>query len=791
MSDWEQTRVPPKGPQTSKILLCGESPGQKETELLEPFVGAAGKILDDLLLESGIERSQCYLTNLVKYRPRGNDFSVFYDDKRQPKQILTDGITEVLDEIMLVRPNLVVLLGAEPLKAITGKVGITKWRGSILSATMPDGLQVKCLATFHPAAVLRNWEYRPVALFDMQRANEQSVYPEVNVKERVLVTNPTYNEVITELTRLKSSEYVSFDIETETNQITCVGFSDSASWAICVPFWYGASGSLWSRDQELEIWTLIKELLESPTVKKIAQNAQFDCTMLADLMDINTQGLWMDTMIAGHLCYPELPKGLDFLTSIYTDQPYYKDMIREGDMVRYWQYNCLDACCTYEVAHEVKKELKDLGMWEVYTDYVHKLIEPLMEISRRGVKIDLPLRKVAVKQYRNKILELQTELNTIVGHELNVNSPKQMQEWLYKDMGYKPKFKRRENNVVANTVTADEEAIREIARTNPRREFDIVLEIRGLKKVLSTYLEAKLDPDGRIRTTYLITGTETGRLSSRESVHGTGTNLQNVPKGIARRLFLPDGENIFVSGDLSQAEARVVAYLAGEDSLIRLFETGGDIHRRNAAAIFRVHESSVTDKQRQLAKRVVHASNYGMGPVTFAKQAGIPLYEARRLLNAYFATYPGIKLWQMQVVSKLNRSRQLSTPFGRKRLFMGTFNESLKKEAYAYVPQSTVSDMLNTGLLLLHSQLPIVPGAELMLQVHDSVVVQCPPMAMSVVCDMIKRSLEQPIQITGVDGVARTCKIPCDLQAGYDWDSLEKISSPFIVPERKEPCATQ
>jgi DNA polymerase-1 len=306
--------------------------------------------------------------------------------------------------------------------------------------------------------VLRNWEFRPVALFDIQRAATQMKFPELTLRQRTLVTNPSYSEVIAELTRLKSSEYVSFDIETETDQITCVGFSDNPSWGICVPFWYGASGSLWSKDQELEIWDLIKSLLEGPG-KKIAQNAQYDCTMLADLMGIHVNNLWMDTMIAGHLCYPELPKGLDFLTSIYTDQPYYKDWIREGDMQKYWQYNCLDACCTYEVAFEVKKELEGLDMWGVYTNYLHKLIEPLMAMARRGVKIDLPLRKVAIKEYKDRITVLQTELDSLVGHELNVSSPKQMQKWLYEEIGFKPKYKRREKNgTSANTVTADEEA---------------------------------------------------------------------------------------------------------------------------------------------------------------------------------------------------------------------------------------------------------------------------------------------------------------------------------------------
>jgi DNA polymerase I-like protein with 3'-5' exonuclease and polymerase domains len=143
----------------------------------------------------------------------------------------------------------------------------------------------------------------------------------------------------------------------------------------------------------------------------------------------------------------------------------------------------------------------------------------------------------------------------------------------------------------------------------------------------------------------------------------------------------------------------------------------------------------------------------------------------------------------MKVVSQLNKSRMLTTPFGRKRLFMGTFNESLKKEAYAYVPQSTVSDILNTGLLELADSLfidgPDEYAGELLLQVHDSVLVQCHPRNFSLVCGIVKSCLERPIEILGVDGNRRTCRIPVDLQAGFTWQDLVKVTPPFgTVPER-------
>lgn len=152
MSQWSDKRVPPEGPDDARIVFVGEAPGRTEEELLRPFVGGAGRVLDGLLVDAEIVRSSCYFTNLVKHRPKGNDFSNFYD-KKLPKQILTNGVEEVCRELEIIQPNVVVPLGAEALKWLTNKQGITKWRGSIISVGFENARKV--IATFHPAAVLR------------------------------------------------------------------------------------------------------------------------------------------------------------------------------------------------------------------------------------------------------------------------------------------------------------------------------------------------------------------------------------------------------------------------------------------------------------------------------------------------------------------------------------------------------------------------------------------------------------------------------------------------------------
>ena len=758
------------------ILICGEAPGETEEKEGIPFVGSAGKVLDGILEEVGIRRSACYITNLVKCRPQGNNFSLV------TKEDLSKYTAELINEISSVQPNIIVALGEHALTALTKYKGITKWRGSVIESNLG-----KILPTIHPAAILREWKYRSMAVCDFIKARNESGYPDIRRKNRNLVIHPTHSDVLKYLQLILDGNLTcSFDIETETSQISCIAFATSDTLSMCIPFWFGSSGSIYSETQELEIWQKIKEVLESPTVQKIAQNAQYDMTILRDKYNIHVNNLWLDTMIAFHAVYPELPKGLDFLTSIYTDVPYYKYYRTTDSMDDFFRYNATDAIVTYECAMKIYEEMKEFKMVDFYYEHMHSLIWPLMDIAGKGVRIDTPNKKRVIEEMNGNKDKLQEKLNKLVGHELNINSPKQMTTWLYYELKLPIIYDReaREKGLTKERkkaltkeeqflvgAKADEDALLNLYSKTGNEALKVVIDIRELHKLLSTYLEVTYDKEGgieRARTSYLITGTETGRLSSRETVYGTGTNMQNIPKGIVRRIFIPDEGKTFINADLSQAEARVVAWLAQEDRLIRVFTDGGDIHRRNASKIFRKAEGDVTEKEREIAKRVVHASNYGMGPVTFAKNAGITIAESKRLLNAYFAEFPRIKLWHMSIERELRGSRTLTTPFGRRRTFFNRWDQSLIKEAYAFIPQSTVADLLNMGLRRLYERFNKT-DVEMLLQIHDAVLLQVPSMEVEKTAQVVKDILTIPITINHKELV-----IPVDITVGQNWNDLKK-----------------
>ena len=758
--------VPFVGPMDAKIYIVGEAPG--ETEEMEgiPFVGGAGRVLNKFLMDSGISRGECRIGNVMKVRPPANNFGVFYTDKqmRIPTPELEQGRRGLNEDIGKVRPNVVVALGNEALMALFGHRGITDWRGSVL---WHRGLRTKVVPTVHPAMVMRQWGFAPLSLFDFKRVKEESLTSMHIVPIRDFIIAPTFEIAMGEIDRLRRSKgRIAFDVETSGTLLTAIALADSPSHAISIPFTYSKGTetiAYFPVEEELAILMEIKGLLEDKGVEKVAQNAQFDTIILkVNPPYIDVQGLVQDTMCSHVTVYPELPKGLDVLCSLYTRQPYYKDWIGRGNDEEFWKYNAMDAVVTWQCAQVLDKEMEEFGVKGFYTTYVHPLIPILADMQIRGVKVDQTLRLQASADMLGEVASMTNSLNGILGKEVNVMSPKQLKQLLYVDMGLPVKYNR-----ARGTESTDEEALEGLAKSHPSPIFDLILGIRHRRKLLGTYLNEGGEGDGRIRCSYLIRGTKTGRLSSRESIFGSGTNLQNIPKGVCRRMFIADEGEVFIEADLSQAEARVVAHLAGEERLIRLFKEGGDIHRQTASWLFSKPIGEIQKGERELAKRLVHASNYGIGPRTFAHHAGVTEGEASLLLQRYFDTFPAIRRWQLEIQSQLGKSKVLCTPLGRKRMFFGRWGEELFREAYSYIPQATVADVLNLALIRYVGW--GLPG-EVMLQIHDAFVVQCTPKESDTVISCFKEVFDIPIPIRG-EGLV----IPVSIKIGPNWQDMVEV----------------
>jgi DNA polymerase I len=791
-----------QGPRDAKIVLVGEAPGATEARTGVPFSGGSGDILNRMLDRVGIRRDECFITNICHVQPPGNEFSWFLKPAIKPEFV--QGLLKLKGDISEIRPNLIVAFGAYPLKILTGKDGISKWRGSILECSLVPNRKV--IATYHPAAILRTWDFKAVAELDLARCTRESAYPEIRRKERNLVINPSREELPRLVAELRMAEWLAEDIETFPNPagwppvLACVGFADSEGRAVTIPG---------EHDWQL---AAIKELSECPA-KKVLQNGVYDQTVLR-AHGIEILNFAWDTMLAHHSVYPEcasgddemaklqgkkkqkaaLNKGLDFLTSIHTDIPYYKDSgkmwKKSGDINVFYRYNGLDCVATWEVRKSQAQDIAQTGVQHVF-DHEMSLIEPLTACTTRGIKIDLKLREELREKYQLEISRMEAALTTAAGGELNVKSAQQMQNLLYNKLGLPPQYGRAKLNKdgeKVRNITTDKDALALLAGKYQHPVLALILGIRQHRDFVERYLNARVDADGRMRCSFDITGTRTGRLSSRASIYGSGTNLQNIPvrkpegEGI-RRMFIADEGKVFVYRDYSQAEARIVAYLSNALGLIELFEDPSrDIHKENAARIFGKPLHLITESERYLAKRVVHACNYGMEAARLVQVVNedaaltgvrIDLGIAQDLINRYFLLYPEIKetFWK-RVQDELRLSRSLTScePFLRKRTFYGRWDDKLYREAYAQIPQSTVGDLGSKALERCYRVVePKVPEAWTLLNVHDSVMMQCWEKDVEQVAYEMGQVMAIPISCNGY-----TFTIPTDCKVGHNWATRPK-----------------
>jgi DNA polymerase I-like protein with 3'-5' exonuclease and polymerase domains len=581
---------------------------------------------------------------VLKHRPINDDFNLLYTNsdpkRREPTEYLQQCWRFLEEELALAKPNLVIALDKEALRALTGKVSITKWRGSLLRSK--TGLNI--LPSLHPKHVLRVWNEKPILELDLRRAARKCSVASWTPTTYHTVTRPTFTVTMQWLALADApGSTLSFDIETFHNlgRIRCLGLSTSADPrpnAICIPFIYninethvgttqiqlslGLEGetkpraeyaNYWTEEQEEALLLRLDKILSNPAIKKVAQNAQFDMTILASDLGLKVRGLYLDTMVAQHCCYAELPKGLDFLASIYTDIPYWSDYNVDVDQET-WIYNCYDVIATLQIAKHLETvELKELNQYDFYFEHVHPTILALMDVQDRGLLVDVALQQQQKAATTLIVNTLREKLAAIAGKpEFNPNSPKQLQWLLYEKLALPMKTNKK------GKPTADKHSIESLAQSPRCTEHrGLLLELLDYSKqetLLSGFLSKPTAPNGRIYTSLNIAGTVTRRLASSAPLHKVGTNLQNMPRGEFRRLFIATPGWWMIKADLSQAEFRIVCWLAKIQRIIDKYVQSNDfdVHRWVAGLIYGKPEADVTKAERSLAKNGVYGGNYAM-----------------------------------------------------------------------------------------------------------------------------------------------------------------------------------
>jgi len=324
------------------IALVGEAWGEAEERTRQPFQGAAGYELNKMLAESGIRRADCLVTNVFNLRPRGNDVKslcgpkpaglVGYPSLGKSLYVaneLRPHLERLADELIEFNPNVVVALGNTAMWALTGRTAISKFRGSTcLSSHTVSGFKV--LPTYHPAAVLRQWDLRPVCVIDLAKALRESAFPEVRRPHREIWIEPTLEDIYEFHDKyIKGCRILSVDTETIGRRITCIGFAPSPHRGIVIPFDDPSrlGGNYWpSPALERQVWDYVKRVCEDPDPPKLFQNGLYDIAFTFKGYGIKIAGAAEDTMLLHYSLQPESLKGLGFLGSVYCDEGSWKEM---------------------------------------------------------------------------------------------------------------------------------------------------------------------------------------------------------------------------------------------------------------------------------------------------------------------------------------------------------------------------------------------------------------------------------------------------------------------------------
>lgn len=457
---------------------------------------------------------------------------------------------------------------------------------------------------------------------------------------------------------------------------------------------------------------------------------------------------------------------------------------------QHWLYNGLDACLTHEIFSVIEPQLDEVT--RATYEFSKALQGPVLEMRLRGILVDQERRDQVIKEYETQLHQLEAQLTRLIAEgigivDFNWRSPKQLLDLFYGVLSLPPIKKRNSKGIWAPTV--DRDALERLdVHFTAQPLISHILALRDIGKKIGV-LRTEIDTDGRMRTSYNIAGTSTGRFSSSLGDFGTGTNLQNVESRL-RSVFIADPGFKFAYIDLEQAESRLVGAIEWN-----LFHDGkyldacesGDLHTTvcrlawadqlywtGVLASDRVLAEQPFYRQhsyRHMAKVLGHGTNYNGKPFTMAKHTKLDQRLTAAFQEKYFAAFPAHRQWHAAVAQELYAHGFLTTLTGRRRWFFGRRNDDATiREAIAFDPQGSVGDILNRGMLEVWR----LGRCQLLLQIHDAILVQYPEAEEMELIPILLKTIQQPIQLKH----NRTLTIPAEARIGFNWGEWDAIKNP-------------
>ena len=552
----------------------------------------------------------------------------------------------------------------------------------------------------------------------------------------LLQTTSEIREIVGTLLTLKE-----FCFDTETTSINAL-----ESELVAMAFsWKKGTGYLIhfpeSQQETKAILDIVRPALEDLEIIKIGQNLKFDIQVLANY-GIKVRGALFDTMIAHYLLEPDLRHNMNILSETYLSySPVHIETLigekgntqknmRSVEVEQLKEYAVEDADVTYQLKEIFEPRIKKEGLGDLSANIEMPLISVLADIERNGVILNLEDLKAITFNLREDIITLEKEIYSLAGTEFNISSPKQLGDILF------VRLKLDDKARISKTrqFITSEEILQRLASKHPI--INKVLEYRGLRKLLSTYVEALpllvSKRTGRIHTSFNQAVASTGRLSS------NNPNLQNIPvrdeRGREiRKAFIPADGHVFFSADYSQIELRLMAHLSKDMSMISDFLSGNDIHAATASKIFGVEIKDVTREMRSRAKTANFGIIYGISSYGLSERLTIGRKEAKDLIDGYFNSYPGVKIYMDESIKKARESGFVTTMFGRKRYLrdINSRNQVVRgnaeRNAINAPIQGSAADIIKIAMIRIHDRMKADKYAsKMILQVHDELIFEVP-----------------------------------------------------------------
>ena len=533
-----------------------------------------------------------------------------------------------------------------------------------------------------------------------------------------------------------------------------------------------------NREEALRIVNIFKPLYEDERILKIGQNLKYDLEVLRNY-GVELKGKMWDTMIAHYLIQPELRHNMDYMAEVYLHyQTIHIDELigpkgknqrsmRDLDPKDVYEYACEDADITLQLKNKLEPELKKHECEDLFYQIEMPLMPVLAEMEMNGVRLDTDSLKETSVQFTQRMLDLEKRIYELAGGEFNIASPKQVGEILFDKLKIVEKAKKTKTG----QYVTSEEVLQQLK--NKHEIVADILEHRGLKKLIGTYIDALpklINPrTGHIHTSFNQTITATGRLSSSDP------NLQNIPirgedgKEI-RKAFIPEPGCLFFSADYSQIELRVMAHLSNDKNMIEVFQEGKDLHAATAANIYKKSIDEVTRDERTKSKRANFGIIYGITVFGLAERLDIPRDEAKMLIDGYFHTFPQVHDYMEQAKEVARQKGYVTTLFGRRR-YLPDINSAnsvvrgfAERNAINAPIQGTAADIIKVAMIHIFNRFKAEGiKSKMILQVHDELNFSVLPEEKERVEQIVLEEMQQAFQM----------KVPLVADSGFGTNWLE------------------